>query len=98
MCPSRFKRGSLLSRTIFAQTDQTTAWTELKRVAEHLEERFPRQAALLAEAHDNLVDTGFPHEHGKQIASTNPLERVNREIGRRADVVGIPNQEQPCDS
>ena len=86
---------SALVRTIFAQPDQTTARAELKRVAEHLEERFPRAAALLAEAQDDILAyMGFPHEHWKQIASTNPLERLNREIGRRADVVGIfPNRD-----
>ncbi len=43
---------------------------------------------------DVLASMAFPREHGAQIASTNPLERVNREIKRRADVIGIfPNDE-----
>ena len=85
---------SALVRTIFAQPDQPKAREELGRVADHLAERFPKAAALLADAEDDvLAYMGFPHEHWKQIASTNPLERLNREIGRRADVVGIfPNR------
>ncbi len=64
---------SALVRTIFAQPDQTTARAELKRVAEHLEERVPRAAALLAEAQDDmLASMGFPHEQWKPMASTNP--------------------------
>ncbi|POB09388.1 IS256 family transposase [Sulfobacillus sp. hq2] len=85
---------SALVRTIFAQPDQPKAREELGRVADHLAERFPQAAALLADAEDEvLAYMGFPHEHWKQMASTNPLERLNREIGRRADVVGIfPNR------
>ena len=85
---------SALVRTIFAQPDQDKARAELRRVADNLEERFPKAAALLAEAEDDIVAyMRFPTEHWKQIASTNPLERLNREIGRRTDVVGIfPNR------
>ena len=85
---------SALVRTIFAQPDLHTARAELARVVDHLESRFPKAARLLADAQDDILAyMGFPHEHGKQIASTNPLERLNREIGRRADVVGIfPHQ------
>jgi transposase-like protein len=85
---------SALVRTIFAQPDQAQARTELGRVVESLEERFPKAAALLADAQEDILAyMGFPHEHWKPMASTNPLERLNREIGRRADVVGIfPNR------
>ncbi len=64
---------SALVRTLFAPPDQTTARAELKRVAEHLEERFPRAAALLAEAQDDILAyMGVPHEHWKPMASTTP--------------------------
>lgn len=84
---------SALVRTIFAQPDPDTARAELVRVVDSLETRFPKVARILADAQDDMLAyMRFPHEHWKQIASTNPLERLNREIGRRADVVGIfPN-------
>lgn len=82
-----------LVRTIFAQPDPATARQQLRWVADQLEPRFPQAAALLREAEDDvLAYLAFPQEHGRRIASTNILERVNRELARRCDVVGIfPN-------
>jgi putative transposase len=80
-------------RTIFVQPDADTARTTWRRVADGFRERFPRLAVLLdtAEA-DVLAYLGFPREHWQQIWSNNPLERLNKEIKRRTDVVGIfPN-------
>jgi putative transposase len=59
-----------------------------------LRERFPKLAELMdSSREDVLVYMAFPREHWPQIASTNPLERVNGEIKRRSDVVGIfPNE------
>ena len=58
-----------------------------------LEQLAPKVAGLLTEAEDDLVAFyAMPAEHWSKLRSTNPLERVNREIGRRSDVVGIfPN-------
>jgi putative transposase len=82
-----------LVRMIFAQTDATATRTQLREVVGHLESRFPKAAALLAEAeHDVTAYAVFPRTHWRKIWSTNPLERVNKEIKRRTNVVGVfPN-------
>jgi putative transposase len=81
-------------RTIFAQPDAASARAQLDEVADKLTPRFPAAAELLAEAREDLLAyTAFPFAHWRKIWSTNPLERVNKEIKRRTDVVGIfPNE------
>jgi putative transposase len=77
-------------RTIFAQPDATTVHEQHGRIVAQLEARFPEAAALLDEAGpDLLAFTGFPKEHWRQLWSNNSLERLNKEIRRRTDVVGI---------
>ena len=82
-----------LLKTIFAQETAEAAHAQWRQVADTLRERFPKLADLMdGSREDVLVYMTFPREHWTQIASTNPLERLNREIKRRADVVGIfPN-------
>lgn len=81
-------------RTIFAQPDQSSAQEQLRRVADGMRTKFPRVSQRLEEAEaDILAYLGFPEEHRRQLHSTNPLERLNKEIKRRTDVVGIfPNR------
>jgi len=77
-------------RTIFAQPDAATVHEQHRRIIEQLETRFPEAAALLDEAGPELLAfTSFPKEHWRQVWSNNSLERLNREIRRRTDVVGI---------
>lgn len=80
-------------RTVFAQPDATRAHAQWRQVADGFRERWPRLALLMDEAEDEvLAYLAFPPEHWRQIWSTNPLERLNKEVKRRADVVGIfPN-------
>jgi putative transposase len=80
-------------KTIFAQETADAARTQWAQVADALRQRFPKLAELMdISREDVLAYTAFPREHWPQIASTNPLERLNGEIKRRADVVGIfPN-------
>jgi putative transposase len=82
-----------LINTVFAQDTAEAARQQWRTVADQFRAKFPKLAALLDEAeHDVLAFMDFPKAHRKQLASTNPLERVNAEIKRRTDVVGIfPN-------
>ncbi len=83
-----------LVRSIFAQPDADEVWAQHGRVVEQLEKRFGAAAKLLAEAaEDILAFSAFPKAVWRQVWSNNPQERLNREIRRRTDVVGIfPNR------
>jgi len=77
-------------RTIFAQPDADMVREQQRRIVDQLETRFPEAAALLEEAApDLLAFTAFPKEHWRQLWSNNSLERLNKEIRRRTEVVGI---------
>ena len=82
-------------RTIFAQPDQAAVRGQLDTVADMLGAQFPQVKRMLLEAKDDLTAfAAFPERHWKKIQSTNPLERVNREIKRRVDVVQVfPNDD-----
>jgi len=81
-------------RTIFAQPDAESVRAQHARTVEHLRGRFQKAAEMLADAEELLAFTAFPKEHWRQIWSNNPQERLNREIRRRTDVVGIfPNRD-----
>jgi putative transposase len=84
-----------LIRTIFAQPDHTTAVTQLRAVTDQLTPIAPAVAERLeAMEADLLAYTAFPPGHWPKIWSNNPIERLNRELKRRTDVVGIfPNTE-----
>ena len=80
-------------KTIFAQETAEAAHQQWDQVADALREKFSKLADMMdASREDVLAYMAFPKDHWAQIASTNPLERVNKEIKRRADVIGIfPN-------
>jgi transposase-like protein len=81
-------------RSIFEQPDEHAAREQFDQVIDSLEPRFPTVAQLLLDAEtDLLAHFTFPETHRRQIRSTNPLERLNKEIKRRTAVVGIfPNR------
>jgi putative transposase len=77
-------------RTIFAQPDADSVREQHRRIVAQLEGRFPEAAAMLDEAGPEILAfTAQPKEHWRQLWSNNSLERLNREIRRRTDVVGI---------
>ena len=82
------------SRTIYQQPSPDEVHAQLDRVTDQLQNRFPQVASLLDEAGpDVLAFSSFPLAHWKRIWSNNPQERLNKEIRRRTDVVGIfPNR------
>jgi putative transposase len=84
-----------LIRSVFAQPARDEVWAQLGRVVEQLRTRFPKTADALEDAaEDILAFSSFPKAVWRQIWSNNPQERLNREIRRRTDVVGIfPNRE-----
>jgi transposase-like protein len=77
-------------RTIFAQPDADSVREQHRRIVAQLESRFPEAAALLDDAGPEILAfVSQPKEHWRQLWSNNSLERLNREIRRRTDVVGI---------
>ncbi len=77
-------------RQAFLQPDQKAAQQTWRHVADQFRSRWPKLAAFMdASEHDVLAYMGFPVQHRQKLHSTNTIERLNKEVKRRADVVGI---------
>ena len=87
---ARSKPVNALVSTIFAQTSQEAVIAQYKHVIDTLRDPFPEIAQMLKDAEPDLTAfAAFPREHWQKIWSNNPIERLNREIKRRADVVQV---------
>jgi transposase-like protein len=81
---------SALLRTIFTQPSRRDADLQWQQVSDQMRKRWPQAAALMDDAQqDVLAYMAFPVEHWTRLYSTNPLERLNKEVKRRTDVVGV---------
>ena len=89
--PKRDKRAVADAvRLVFDQPDRITAGIQLQKLAQNLRSYYPEASKLLEEAEEDiLVYKTFPREHWRKIHSTNPRERLNKEIKRRTKVVGV---------
>ena len=81
-------------RTVFAQPTPELTREQWRKVSDSFQARYPRLARLMDDSEEDVLTYAhFPHEHWRQVWSNNPLERLNKEIKRRTDVVGIfPNE------
>ncbi len=81
-------------RQAFDPPDRKQARETWRRVADQLRPRWPKLAGLMDESeHDVLACMALPRQHRTKLHSTNPIERLNKEVRRRADIVGIfPNE------
>ncbi len=96
MCQAPRKQQEMVSaivRTIFVTPDKQSTKEQLHTVVSQLNVRFPKSLDILEGGCENVLESmSFSQEHWAQINSMNPLERLNREIRRRTDVVSIfPN-------
>ena len=96
-CRVHFQRNVLAHAgiaTAFAQNDYASAKTQWRHVADQMRPKLPKLAALMDEGEEDvLAYMTFPQQHRTKLHSTNPIERLNGEIKRRTDVVGIfPNE------
>ena len=81
-------------RQAFIQPDRAQASQTLRHVADQLRQKWPKLAAFIDDSETDVLSyLDFPEQHRTKLHSTNPLERLNKEVKRRADVVGIfPNE------
>jgi putative transposase len=81
-------------RQAFLQPDRAQASQMLRHVADQLRQKWPKLAAFIDDSETEVLSyLDFPEPHRSKLHSTNPLERLNKEVKRRADVVGIfPNE------
>ena len=77
-------------RQAFLQSDAAVAHQTWRHIADQLRGRWPKLATLMDDSeHDVLAFITFPAQHRTKLHSTNPLERLNKEVKRRAEAVGI---------